>query len=70
MAMVVLTYNFFRNKNMISACKIDTLELLIPTRLQGQVKGWADITRIASELLNNCFEPDKVINKLSGEIYP
>ncbi len=70
MAMVVLTYNFFKDKNMISACKIDTLELLIITLLQGKVKGWADVTYIASELLNNGFESEQVRNKLSGEIYP
>lgn len=33
---------------MISACQIDTIELLIPTRMLGKVKGWA-VTRIAAQ---------------------
>ncbi|MBW4689656.1 MAG: hypothetical protein KME40_32330 [Komarekiella atlantica HA4396-MV6] len=59
---------------MILGCEIITVEFLLLTRMQREVKvwnsnEWVGGTRITSQLLNYWFEEDQVRNNMPGEIY-
>ena len=53
---------------MISKRQVSTVGLLILI-LQPEVEGWADVTRITSELNSYWVEEDRVRTERTGEIY-